>query len=137
MNINLTKELWATVDRKALQNVAKQSINLAIEPDLISSSMIAVSNSEIGPLPEEFQKYLEDVPIEEEQTEDSKPEPEQESESKPEEESKETVTKESASQAQSQSHHRGGRDRDTHEDISSKFRYANVNSNNDEFQAIA
>lgn len=61
---NLTKELWATVDRKALQTVAKQSINLAIEPDLISSSMVAVSNSEIGPLPEEFQKYLEDAPIE-------------------------------------------------------------------------
>ena len=61
---NLSKELWATVDRKALQNTAKQAINLAIEPELISSNMIAVSNSEIGPLPEEFQKYLEEVPIE-------------------------------------------------------------------------
>ena len=47
-----------------MQNTAKQAINLAIEPELISSNMIAVSNSEIGPLPEEFQKYLEEVPIE-------------------------------------------------------------------------
>jgi DNA repair exonuclease SbcCD nuclease subunit len=60
---NLKKELWATVDRKALQNAAKKTVNLAIKPDLISGHMVTVSNSEIGPLEEEFQKYLEEVPI--------------------------------------------------------------------------
>ena len=61
---NLKKELWATVDRKSLQNVAKKAVNLAIKPDLISGQMVTVSNSEIGALEEEFQKYLEKVPIE-------------------------------------------------------------------------
>jgi len=61
---NLTKELWAAVDRKSLQNVAKKAINLSIEPDLVSSSTFAISTSEIGPLPEEFQKYIEEVPLE-------------------------------------------------------------------------
>tara|TARA_B100001105_G_scaffold163052_1_gene131052 strand:- start:682 stop:1161 length:480 start_codon:yes stop_codon:yes gene_type:complete len=61
---NLTKELWATVDRKSLQGVARKAVNLAIEPDLVSSSTFAISTSEIGPLTEEFQKYIEEVPIE-------------------------------------------------------------------------
>ena len=61
---NLTRELWATVDRKSLQNVAKGALNLAMEPDLVSSDSLAISTSEIGPLTEEFQRYLEEVPIE-------------------------------------------------------------------------
>ena len=61
---NLTKELWATVDRKSLQSVARKAVNLAIEPDLASSSTFAISTSEIGPLTEEFQNYIEKVPIE-------------------------------------------------------------------------
>ena len=60
---NVKKELWATVDRKALQNAAKKAVDLSIKPELISGQTITVSNSEIGPLDEEFQKYLQDVPI--------------------------------------------------------------------------
>ena len=42
----------------------EKAVNLAIEPDLVSSSTFAISTSEIGPLTEEFQKYIEEVPIE-------------------------------------------------------------------------
>ena len=60
---NLSKEEWATVDSKSLQRVAKESIKLIIDPDLVSNTDVSTSTSDIGLLTEEFLKFIQENPI--------------------------------------------------------------------------
>jgi len=61
---NLSKVEWATVDNKALQRAAKQSVKLMLEPISLSENNLSTSaHMKMGLLTEEFLKFIQENPI--------------------------------------------------------------------------